>query len=183
MWSHRRESSQTVSKAELPMLSQPHHPTVILGHLITSPPQSPQPDASPPAQSHYCNAVRTPRAQVGCVSSSLTSKGCPQSPWHTTHITTHFDVTVLSQPIRFYLLDLVKIGVFNLPLILQHPWYLSGLSSIYYSLFIWLICRRLIFLNSRFTRPLKLHWPSWSLSLSRCSDCLVCHFYLFLICG
>lgn len=70
----------SVSKGKLPMLSQLHQPTVILGHLIISPPQSPQLDASLPAQSHYCNAIRTPRAQVGCVSSSLISKGCPQSP-------------------------------------------------------------------------------------------------------
>lgn len=98
----------SVSKGELPKLSQPHHPAVILGHFIISPPQSPKLDASPPAQSHYCNAIRTPRAQVCCISSLLTSKGYPQSPWHFTLITIHFDATVLPQPIRFYLFDLVK---------------------------------------------------------------------------
>lgn len=36
----------SVSKGKLPMLSQLQQPTVILGHLIISPPQSPQLDAS-----------------------------------------------------------------------------------------------------------------------------------------
>lgn len=52
--------STCISKGELPKLSQPHHPTVILGHLIIPPPQSPQLDASPPAQSHYCMQSEPP---------------------------------------------------------------------------------------------------------------------------